>query len=222
MTGVLSESLAQRLPDMIDLFINAFIALLVIANPLGVMGVFVGLMAQASQREIRATAIKAVSVAFGLLLFFAFLGEPLLAKLGISISSFRVAGGLLLFVIAFRMLFGENRPEAIPHDSKTYVDRSDVAVFPLAIPLIAGPGCMTLTILLMSNAKNGMEDLVIVGAMAIVMIVTLACLLAARFLQKIIGISGTSIIARVMGMILAARSVQFIVDGLHGLNFPIG
>ena len=199
-------------------FLNAFISLLVITNPLGVASVFVGLMAHSPAKEIKATAIKAVSVAFGLLLFFAFLGEWLLTSLGIGLPSFRVAGGVMLFVIAFRMLFGDSRFGTPGTDQSAYADRDDVAVFPLAIPLISGPGCMTVIILLMTRAESDFEAAAVLIALALVMAATLACLLAARGLLRVLGSSGNVIVARVMGMILAARSVQFIVDGVHDMK----
>lgn len=203
---------------MFEFFISTFISLLVIANPFGVSAVFVGLMAQAEAQEIKKTANKAILVAGGLLFLFALFGEALLAKLGITLSAFRVAGGLLLFVIAFRMLFGEVRPGAVPQDPRAFVDKDDIAVFPLGIPLIAGPGCMTLTILLAGHAKDKIEYAIVFVAIVAVLAVTYACLLASRTLQRIIGASGTNIIARVMGMILAAKSVQFIFDGLYGMH----
>lgn len=199
-------------------FLNAFISLLVIANPLGVASVFVGLMSQAGPKETRATAIKAVGVAFGVLLFFAFLGEPLLTNLGIRLPSFHVAGGILLFAIAFRMVFGDARFGAAGADQNTYADRTDVAVFPLAIPLIAGPGCMTASILLMSGADGFAEGTAVTVALALVMAITLVSLLAARALLRIVGTIGNVIISRVMGMLLAARSVQFIVDGVREMH----
>ncbi|MDD3181975.1 MAG: MarC family protein [Alphaproteobacteria bacterium] len=203
-------------------FLNAFISLLVIANPLGVATVFVGLMSHCTASEIRAVATKAAGVAFGVLLFFAFFGEPLLRELGIRLPSFHVAGGILLFTIAFRMIFGDARFGGASADQNTYADRSDIAVFPLAIPLIAGPGCMTVMILLMSRTDGVVEEGSIVLALALVMGLTFVCLLAARNLLRVVGVSGNVIISRIMGMLLAARSVQFIVDGLrdmHGLFF---
>ncbi|MDD2324535.1 MAG: MarC family protein [Alphaproteobacteria bacterium] len=199
-------------------FLHAMISLLVIANPLGVSSVFVGLMAQSEPNEMKTTAVKAVVVACGVLLFFGFCGEWLLTSLGIRLPSFHVAGGLLLFVIAFKMLFGDARYGGNESDHGSVVDRSDVAVFPLAIPLIAGPGCMTVMILLMSSAQSFQEKAGVLAALGVVMVITLLCLLGARGLLRLVGASGNLIIARVMGMILAARSVQFIVDGIRGIK----
>ncbi|MDX9690567.1 MAG: NAAT family transporter [Proteobacteria bacterium] len=201
-----------------QLFLNAFVSLLVIANPLGVASVFVALMAHSSRDEIKATARKSVGVATGILLFFAFFGEWLLMELGIRLPSFHVAGGALLFLIAYQMLFTENRFGASGSETTGYADRTDIAVFPLAIPLIAGPGCMTATILLMSRAQGFAQSTIVLAALFVVMGITYASLLLARRLVRIIGTSGNIIIARVMGVLLAARSVQFIVDGLRDIH----
>lgn len=202
---------------LFQFFLNAFISLLVIANPLGVASVYVGLMAQSSPVEAKKTAYKATMVAFGILMFFALFGEWLLMELGIRLPSFHVAGGILLFAIAFKMLFGDARFGGSTTDANTYADRTDVAVFPLAIPLIAGPGCMTVMILLMSRAQTTAEQAAVFAALTLVMIITAASLLGAKSLLRVVGVSGNVIISRVMGMLLAARSVQFIVDGLRDM-----
>ncbi|MFA6280818.1 MAG: MarC family protein [Bdellovibrionales bacterium] len=199
-------------------FLNAFISLLVITNPLGVASVFVGLMAHSPAKEIKATAFKAVGVAFGVLLFFAFFGESLLTQLGIRLPSFHVAGGILLFTIAYRMIFSDTRFGSSKTDANGLADRADVAVFPLAIPLISGPGCMTATILLMSRTEGRLEEAAVLLALTIVMALTLATLLASRAVLRVLGNSGNIIVARVMGVLLAARSVQFIVDGLRDMH----
>ncbi|HAX91738.1 MAG TPA: hypothetical protein DCY07_05970 [Rhodospirillaceae bacterium] len=203
---------------MTQTFLNAFISLLVITNPLAVASVFVGLMAHSNPKEAQATAIKAVGVSFGLLLFFAFLGEWLLTSLGIRIPSFHVAGGILLFAVSFRMVFGDSRIGTPGTDQSSFADRADVAVFPLAIPLIAGPGCMTVIILLMSSPSGLEGGGAVIAALTLVMGITLATLLASRNILRVIGASGNVIVARVMGIILAARSVQFIVDGLRDMH----
>lgn len=204
---------------LVQKFLNAFISFFVIANPLGVSTVFVALMAHSAKEEITATARKATLVALGVLLFFSFLGEALLTGLGIRLPSFHVAGGILLFAIAFQMLFSENRfAKVAGADQNAFADRLDIAVFPLAIPLIAGPGCMTVSILLMSRAENWMEAIAITAALLLVMALTYVCMLGSRFISRVLGVSGTMIIARVMGVILAARSVQFIVDGVRDIH----
>lgn len=199
---------------MLELFISAFIALFVITDPLGTAAVFVGMTANYDRQQTHHVAVKAVIVAFCILLFFGVFGEILFHKLGISISSFRIAGGILLFVTAFRMLFGHNEPQSVDRHKKMYADHPDIAVFPLAIPLLSGPGCITATILSFSRTQNLLDWLVVFLAILSVSAISLACLLAATPIQRVIGKSGTNVLARVMGVILAALSVQFILDGL--------
>jgi multiple antibiotic resistance protein len=205
--------------SLYELFLSSFITLFVIADPLGTAAVFTGLTAGYDRHHIWVTATKAVLVAFGLLVFFALLGSPLLAKLDISIPAFRIAGGLLLFVTAFRMIFGQHEPEAIEKNRGAYIDQSDIAVFPLAIPLMSGPGCMTAVILLVQKTEASWQVVTILGAILAVHIISFVCLLGASSIQRIIGSSGTNILARVMGVILAAMSIQFISDGLRGMHF---
>jgi multiple antibiotic resistance protein len=199
---------------MFSLYLSTFITFFVITDPLGTAAVFVGLTSHYSEHHKRLVAIKAIILAFFILLFFAVFGAPLLQKLSISISSFRIAGGLLLFVTAFRMLFGHNEPEDVDQHKSLYADRADIAVFPLAIPLLSGPGCITLAILSFEKTEGLIQWFIVLCSVLTVSIVTLMCLLAAARVQKLIGKSGTNVCARVMGIILAALSVQFIIDGL--------
>lgn len=203
----------------IELFIKSFISFLVVANPLGAAAMFLGLMAYAEPKEIKATALKATLVATGVLVVFAFFGEFVLVKFGITLPAFRVAGGVLLFTIAYRMLFGESKPEVIRDEQRSFVDRHDIAIFPLGIPLIAGPGCISLTIIMMSKTETYIEQGMIVGGILAVMVATWGCLRAARRLQAALGASGMNLITRVMGILLSARAVQIIADGIQGLNF---
>ena len=199
---------------MLELFISAFITLFVITDPLGTAAVFIGMTERYTKQQSHHTALKAVVVAFAILLLFGLFGEALFQKLGISISSFRIAGGLLVFFTAFRMLFGHNEPQSIDANKGEYVDHTDIAIFPLAIPLLSGPGCITAIILLFSRTQNLADWFVVLAAILAVSAISLACLLAATPIQRVIGKSVTNILARVMGVILSAMSVQFILDGL--------
>ncbi len=200
------------------LFLKAFVSFLIITNPLAAAAMFMSLTAYADAREIRATALKAVLVALGVLFAFALFGEALLVKFGITIPAFRVAGGVLLFSIAYRMLFGDIRPEIIKDDQRSFTDRKDIAIFPLGVPLIAGPGCISLTIIMMSRVESFTESATIMFAIFAVMALTWACLRLARQIQIRLGNSGMNLITRVMGILLAARSVQIIADGIQGLK----
>lgn len=201
-----------------EIFLKALISFIIVANPLGVSAVFVGLMAFADQQEVRRTALKATLVAGSVLILFALFGQALLQKFGITIAAFRVSGGILLFTIAYKMLFGDTMPEAQNPERRALSEKSDIAVFPLGIPLIAGPGCITLAIIMMAKTENAMESSVIIGGIVGAMALTWLCLMGARRLKKMISASGMNLITRIMGVLLAARSVQIIADGIQGLR----
>lgn len=203
---------------MLELFLKAFVSFFITANPLGAAAMFLGLLAYANPKEIRATALKAVLVAGGTLFAFALFGEAILVKFGITLPAFRVAGGVLLFTIAYRMLFGNATPEIQTDDHRAFSDRKDIAIFPLGIPLIAGPGCISLTIIMMSRAGTKTEDAVIMAAILIVMAITYLCLRAARRIQLFLGPSGMNLITRILGILLASRAVQIMADGIRGLD----
>lgn len=199
---------------MLELFITAFITLFVVTDPLSTAAVFVGMITNYDRDHARRIAYKASLVAFGVLVFFGLCGEALFQKLGISISSFRIAGGVLLFASAYQMVFGHNETEAIGREKENYTDHADLAVFPIAIPLLSGPGSITAIILLFSKAKSAEEWTVVFTALVAVMVGSLICLLAAHPIRTFFGKSGANVVARVMGIILAAMSVQFVLDGL--------
>ena len=202
---------------LIDIFVNAFITLTVIVDPVGTAAVFCAMTVGYSRKQFRKTAFRAASIAFGLLLFFGFFGSVVLQRLGISLPAFRIAGGILLFVTAFRMLFGHPQPESVKKNKSAYQDH-DIAVFPIAIPLLAGPGCMTAIILLMSRAETSVDHITVLAALVATHLTALVCLLVASPIQKLLGSGGVNILARVMGVILAAMSVQFVTDGLRGMH----
>ena len=202
---------------LIEIFANGFITLSVIVDPVGTAAVFCAMTAHYGKKQFRKTAFRAATIAFSLLLFFGLFGSALLEKLGISLPAFRIAGGMLLFVTASRMLFGQPSPDSVSPDTQEFKNH-DIAVFPIAIPLLAGPGCMTAIILLMSRAHDPIQRLTVLGALVATHLTALGCLLAAGPIQKLLGSGGTNILARVMGVILAAMSVQFVADGLRGMH----
>jgi multiple antibiotic resistance protein len=203
--------------ELFAVFINAFITLTVIVDPIGTAAVFCSMTPRFGKEKSQKTALRAVLIALNILLFFGLCGSSLLTELGITLPAFRIAGGILLFVTAFRMLFGHPQAESVRKNSAAHQEH-DIAVFPLAIPLLAGPGCMTAIILLMTHAQSGVEQLTVLGALAVTHVVALICLLLAAPIQKLLGSGGVNILARVMGVILAAMSVQFVADGLHGMK----
>lgn len=194
-----------------------FVTLIVIIDPIGTATLFAGLTHGWTATERRDSAIRAVVVAGVLMLIFGFGGEALLRALGISLAALRVAGGILLFLLATEMVLvkpsgvrgitGSERDEATRRD--------DIAVFPLAFPLIAGPGAMTSMVLLMGNAHTTADVGGVVVAVVAVLGITLAALFAATRLVAVLGVTGTNVIGRVLGIVLAALAVQFVIDGIH-------
>jgi multiple antibiotic resistance protein len=204
-----------------DYLLNAVVTLFVAIDPIGLAPVFVVLTVGRPKAERRATALRAAIIAAIVLVAFALVGEPLIGFLGISLPAFRIAGGLLLFVIAFEMVFGKREERkaaaaqnAAAQNAAGQDDLRHVAVFPLAIPLIAGPGAISATILLASQAPNASG---LAGLIAIVVLMVAACLavfLAADRIEKALGETGRIVVSRLLGILLAALSVQFVADGV--------
>jgi multiple antibiotic resistance protein len=202
---------------MIELFTSAFITLAVIIDPPGCAPIFAGLTKGADAAHRRAMAIRSTIVAWCILLFFALLGEPLLRTLGISLSAFRLAGGIMLFMIALDMVFERRteRREERARDIEGTPEADDISVFPMAIPMIAGPGSIASIMLLSARAEGVAEQVVVLSAMTAVILLTLLALLAAGPLMRLIGAKIEAMITRILGVILAALAVQFVLDGLE-------
>lgn len=201
---------------MIELFVSALVTFLVVIDPPGCAPIFASVTAAATPQHRRAMAVRAVGIAAGILLFFALLGEELLAALGISLSAFRIAGGILLFLIAVDMVFEkrtERRESRAEEVSAREVD--DVSVFPMAIPMIAGPGSIASIMLLMARGDGLVESLVVLGALAATLLLTLLCLLLAGPLMRLLGHRMEAMITRLLGVILAALAAQFVIDGIE-------
>jgi multiple antibiotic resistance protein len=166
-------------------------------------------------------AIRSSLIAWLILMFFALLGRPLLHALGISLASFRIAGGILLFFIAFDMIF-ERRTERRSKRAEA-IERTpeieDVSVFPMAMPMIAGPGSIASAMLWVSRAESPTHIVVVLAAITAVMLMTLVTLLAAGPLVRLIGERVEAVITRILGVILAALAAQFVIDGLKQ-SFP--
>jgi multiple antibiotic resistance protein len=194
---------------------TCFIAFLVILDPPGTAVVFATLTRSMAQAQRRTAAWTATLLAGIILLVFALVGKMWLAALGIGLPAFRVAGGILLFLLATNMVFGRSTTARGPTDEET-PRPDDITVFPLAFPLIAGPGAMTSVVLLMGRAANNAVQEVIVMAMLVAALaIVLLSLLQAGWVVRMLGISGSNVVGRVLGINLAALAVQFIVDGLH-------
>jgi multiple antibiotic resistance protein len=202
---------------MIELFTTAFVTFVVIIDPPGCAPIFASLTSGTPQSHRRKMAIRSSLVAWCILVFFALLGEPLLGTLGISLSAFRLAGGILLFITAMDMVFEKRteRREERAEEIKGTPEAEDISVFPMAIPMIAGPGSITTVMLLCARASGLVEGGIVLAAMTAVILLTLVALLAAGPLMKLIGAKLEGMITRILGVILAALAVQFVLDGLE-------
>ncbi|MBB4631572.1 MarC family protein [Sphingosinicella soli] len=201
---------------MTELFISALATLFVVIDPPGCAPIYSSLTAGASAAQRRAMAIRSVLVAAGVLLFFAFLGKGMLAALGISLDAFRIAGGILLFLIASEMVF-EKRTERRNTRAQEVAssDIEDVSVFPMAIPMLAGPGSIASVMLLTSQADGWAERSVVLLALGIVLGLTLVALLTAGPLMRLLGEKIEAMITRLLGVILAALAAQYVIDGIR-------
>jgi multiple antibiotic resistance protein len=203
-----------------DALLNAFITLFVTVDPIGNAALFLGLTAGLSASIRRSVAVRGTAVAFAILSLFAVTGTSLLDAIGISIDAFRIAGGVLLFVTAFEMIYGarQQRREQASNDAVAE-HAADLAVFPLAIPLLAGPGTISATILLSSElsaptaASSWIGTASLIGVIGVLMIVSALILVAAEALDKYIGTTAKLVMTRLLGVLLAALAVQYIADG---------
>jgi len=197
--------------------LSALATLLAMVDPVGTVPVFLGLTAAVTRGERRRIARRAVLVASAVLTLFAVAGQPLLRALRISIPAFQIAGGVLLFLIAVDMLFARRSGvRQTPEETADALGRHDVSVFPLAIPLLSGPGTITATVLLVSRAAGDGGQLTMVAAAVVVtMATTWLVLLGAEAVQRALGVTGIHVLTRVMGILLSALAVQMILDGLR-------
>lgn len=203
---------------MTELFISAFITLFVVIDPPGCAPVFHGLTTGASALQRRHMAIRAVLIAALILFAFALIGEPLLRTLGISLAAFRIAGGIMLFFIAMEMVFEKRtrRREDRARKARETPQVEDVAIFPMAMPMIAGPGSIATIMLLAAGAGGAAEGLVILAALLANLAIMLAALLAIGPIMRLFGDQVEAVVTRLLGVILAALAVQFVLDGLSG------
>ena len=197
---------------------TAFLTLFVIVDPIGLSSLFLGVTEALNEERRRSTAVRAMIIAGVILLVFLFVGEPLLRYLGVSVDSLRIAGGLLLFKLSFDMVMARRERQSPREEEETH-HRDDVAVFPLAIPLIAGPGAFATVLVLASEADSRWSYLaVLIAAIAVVHALVYVGFRLATPLHNALGDTGTAVITRVLGIILAAVSVQLVVDGVSGLQ----
>ncbi|EUB95608.1 multiple antibiotic resistance (MarC)-related protein [Rhizobium sp. CF080] len=200
-----------------DMLVNALTTMLVTLDPPGLAPVFLGLTVGMTAVQRRQVAFRGSLIAFGILAVFALFGSSVLGMLGISIGAFRIAGGLLLFWISFEMVFEkrQERKEKTSQAAITIDHIHNIAVFPLALPLIAGPGAISATVLLSGTLPGIVDRALFIGVIALIMLLVYATLLVAERLDRFLGVTGRAILTRLLGVILAALSVQFVVDGVR-------
>ncbi|MFN3208927.1 MAG: MarC family protein [Roseovarius sp.] len=197
--------------------ITAWVALFVIIDPIGMTPLFVALTQGDSAARRRAIALRACVAGALILIVFASFGESVLDFVGISMPAFRIAGGLLLFLTALDMLF-ERRTKRRKDQADEEDDREDPSIYPLAIPLIGGPGAIT-TVILLAGQQPGIEGLAwVIGVMLSVVLLVFLLFLTAGLLERALGRTGINVITRLLGMLLAALAVQFVLDGLKGFG----
>lgn len=206
---------------MFDSLFISFATLFATVGPVDVALLYTALTPGVDATQRRTMAIKGVAIATGILLVIALFGQPLLSFLGISLPALRIAGGILLLLLAIDMVFarqsGANSTTA--EEEAEAVRSKDVSVFPLATPLIAGPGAMGAAILLVADTHGGVWRIgQVVIAIGLMMALTLALLLVADRTRQVLGVTGLNVITRVSGVLLAALSVQFILDGLVAIG----
>ena len=202
---------------MIDLFFSAFITFFVVIDPPGCAPIYASLTKGANTKQRRSMAITATLVAAAILLVFALFGEQLLGALHIELNSFRIAGGIMLFLIALDMVF-EKRTQRREERAQKIIDTpeiEDVSIFPMAMPMIAGPGSIASVMLLMAQNDGVDRASVILSALAAVLLLTLLALLAAGPIMKLLGQQAEAVITRLLGVLLAALAAQFVIDGLR-------
>ena len=203
----------------LDFAISALLTLFVVVDPVGLTPTFLAITHGLPRAARRSVALRASLIAGAILIGTALIGDWLFRMLGISLAAFRIAGGLLLFTIAFEMLFGvrmRREGEAAEQALEEHV--RNVAAFPLAIPLLAGPGAITATVLLAGRADGNLIRLGVL--LAVVALVAVACFVAFIFagqIGRLLGMTGNIVLSRLLGVLLAALAVQFVVDGIHAL-----
>ena len=201
---------------MVEFLVSAFVTLFVVVDPVGLAPIFIGVTEGLSASLRRQVAVRAALIAAGILVGAGLTGNWLLQQLAISLSAFRIAGGLLLFSIATEMVFGvRTQREGATAEHAVEERARDLAAFPLAIPLMAGPGAITAIVLLAGRTQG---DLLLHGLLLVVVIaVAVCCLFAFLFaaaISRFLGVTGNIVLSRLLGVILAALAVQFVIDGI--------
>lgn len=202
-------------------FLTAFVTLFIVVDPILVAPLFAALTHQNTSRERRNIAIQAVLISLGVLSFFALLGPVMLHHLGIELSSFRAAGGLLLFLIGFRMFFNPDEETDAKRPGPKASSRDNVAFFPLALPMLAGPGAIATIMLLMNDGAEAYGNRAIVAqtatlaALVAVLVIAVPVMMSSGTIAKALGRTGMNMITRLLGMLLMALATQYVFDGVR-------
>lgn len=201
-----------------DELLKFFVLLFVVVEPVTLVPVFAGLTEGASERYRRKMSFKAVTVSGLVLALFALGGARFIHMMGISIDAFRIAGGVMLFLIALEMVFARESGTKITSEEKTEVQqRADISVFPLAFPFIAGPGALATVLLTFGTLKPDlMLTIGLLAVIALILVITLALMLLTPLVNRVMGVTGAHVVSRLAGVVLAALAVQFMIDGLKG------
>ncbi len=208
-------------PEVIEVGLVAFTTFFAVVGPIDVSAVYAGLTAGMPPKQRRNTAIKGVLIATVILLLFAFFGKSLLNYLGITLASLKTAGGILLLLVGINMVFATSSgiSSTTADETEEASHRTDLSVFPLATPLIAGAGTMGAVVLLMANAEGDvLKTTAVIVALLANLALTLVFLLTASQIQRLLGVTGLNVISRVMGVLLTALAVQFMFDGVRASN----
>ncbi|AZN72160.1 MarC family protein [Georhizobium profundi] len=206
-----------------DLLLNALATIIVLIDPPGLAPIFLGLTNGMNRAQRFQVALRGCIIAAVLLSLFAVTGSAILSLLGITLGAFRIAGGLLLFWIAFEMIFEkrQERHETTAERAITQDHISNIAVFPLAIPLVAGPGAISAIILLSGSFQGPIERAELVGVILFCILILFGTLVVAERLDRFLGATGRMILTRLLGVILAALAVQFVIDGVGSIDIPL-
>ncbi len=215
MNGARCPSPPEDTPIDLASLITAFATLFVIVDPIGLAPIFVALTQGMNARERRRIGLRAVVISAIVLAVFALFGDGLLRAIGISMPAFQIAGGVLLFLTALDMLF-QRRTERREEQGANAEEDHDPSVFPLATPLIAGPGAIATMILLSNKAEGIAGQFAVQGVMLLVLGCVLALFFMASGIERALGRTGTLVVTRLLGMLLAALAIQFVIDGLKG------
>jgi len=200
---------------MSTFLVSALVTLFVVIDPVGLGPIFIGLTAGLQPQIKRKIAIEACVITFFVLAGSALFGDWLLARLGISLAAFRIAGGLLLFAIAFEMVFERRVERKADHVAKS----AHIAAFPLAIPLMAGPGAITAMVLLAGRvAGNPIGFAYLIGIMALMLVASYLVFFTSSYLERLLGVQGQAVFGRLLGVLLASLAVQYVADGVLALS----